>query len=66
MDMTKALHDPPYAVLTLYMYLTAIWFLFISIMIIWITVVHLEFIYHKKENFMTVCDLVVVKPTIDL
>ena len=35
-------------------------------MIIWITVVHLEFIYHKKENFMTICDPVVVKPIIDL
>ena len=35
-------------------------------MIIWITVVHLEFIYHKKDNFMTVCDPVVVKPIIDL
>ena len=35
-------------------------------MIIWITVVHLKFIYNKKDNFMTVCDPVVVKPIIDL
>ena len=50
----------------LYMYVTVIWFLFIWIMIIWITNVHLEFIYHKKDNFVTVCDPAVVKPIIDL
>ena len=34
-------------------------------MIIWIIVIHFEFIYHKKENFMTVCDPVVVESIID-